>query len=160
MQHSASVWIHIRKAKHTPNSTALVVFKALCTLDLKLGGAAKCSNSAPKKFFWQKSLTCWECAQPSLVYCIVNETCGEKWLLHYSVAFCSQYIPGEKKTKNTLKYDIFSVLSVLVWKTRPNQDSHLVKPTVLKVTHYVLERTFLWHTSATCPECVTIPLVR
>ena len=42
--YSTSVWIHIRKAKHTPNSTASVLFKALCTQDLKSREAAKWSN--------------------------------------------------------------------------------------------------------------------
>ena len=44
MQHSTYEWIHIRRAKHTPNSTVSVLFKALCSLDLKRRGAAKWSN--------------------------------------------------------------------------------------------------------------------
>ena len=46
MQHSTSAWIHIRKTKHTPNSTVSVLFKAQCTLDLKPRGPAKWSNCA------------------------------------------------------------------------------------------------------------------
>ena len=41
-----------------------------------------------------------------------------------------------------------------------NQDSHLPRATVSKGTHYGQERTFPWHTSATCPECSPIHLVR
>ena len=39
-------YLHIRKAKDTPNSTSSVLFKALCTLELKARGAAKWSNWA------------------------------------------------------------------------------------------------------------------
>ena len=67
-----------------------------------------------KKFSWHKSLTCPEYAQLSLVSSSLHEACGEEFLLHDSVAFCSPYIQGRKKTKNTLKYDIFNVLSVPV----------------------------------------------
>ena len=125
MKHSTSVCIHIRKAKHTPKSTSLVVFKALCTLDLKPGVTAKWSNCAKihalcwgNKFSWHKTLTCPECAQFSLVYFSVPGPCAEQLLLHYSVAFCSPYIFAKKKTQNTVKYDVFSVLSVHVWRTR------------------------------------------
>ena len=53
-------------------------------------------------FSWHKVLTCSECAQLSLVYCSVHKTCAERFLLHYSVAFSSPYIPGRKESKNTL----------------------------------------------------------
>ena len=36
LQYSNSLWIHVRKAKHTPKCTVSVLFKALCTLDLKI----------------------------------------------------------------------------------------------------------------------------
>ena len=55
-----------------------------------------------RKMSWHKSLNSPECAQLSLMYCSVHETCAERFLLRYSVAFCSPHIPGKKKTKNTL----------------------------------------------------------
>ena len=55
-----------------------------------------------RKFSRNESLTCPECVQLSLVYCIIHETCGEQLLLHNSFAFCSPDIPGRKETKNTL----------------------------------------------------------
>ena len=64
-----------------------------------------CGNSCyaqETKFSWHKSLNCPECAQLSLVYCSVQETCAEVFLLHCSVAFCSPYIPGRKKIINTI----------------------------------------------------------
>ena len=54
-----------------------------------------------KVFIRKKGLTCPECAQLSFVYC-VQETCGERFILHYSVTFCSTYINDSKETKNTL----------------------------------------------------------
>ena len=42
MQHSNSVLMHIRKRSNTVS----VLFKALCTLDLKPRGPAKWSNSS------------------------------------------------------------------------------------------------------------------
>ena len=59
------------------------------------------------KFSWHKSLNCPECAQLSLVYCSVNETYKERFILHYSVAFWLPYISGRKKTKNTLNITFF-----------------------------------------------------
>ena len=44
--------------------------------------------------------------QLSLVYCSVYETCAGLLILHYSVAFCSVYVPGRKDTKNTLNTEI------------------------------------------------------
>ena len=68
------------------------------------------------KFCCHKSLTCPEYAQLNLVYCSVRETCAERFLLHYSVAFFSPYISRRKKTKN-----IFSVKSVPVCRSRPTK---------------------------------------
>ena len=60
-----------------------------------------------KKFSWHKSFTCPECPKLSLVFCSVYETCVERFLLHYGVAFCSPYIRGRKKTK---RYSYFPYL--------------------------------------------------
>ena len=100
--------IHIRKAKHTPNTTISVLFKALWTLDLKPRGYVKWSNSVQfhgipiEQFSWHQSLNCPACAKISLVYWSVHETCAKRFLLHYSVAFLWPYIPVRKKTKNTI----------------------------------------------------------
>ena len=129
MKHSISVWINIGKAKHTPTSTVTVLFEALCTLDLKPRGNAKWSNCAQIHALstknWHKSMNCPECAQLSLVYCSVHETCAAWILLHYSVPFGSPYIAGSKKTGHP-KQDILSVLSVLVFRTRPTKTSTCV----------------------------------
>ena len=53
------------------------------------------------------------------MYCSVHETCAERFLLHYSVSFCSPYIPGRKKNTKHAKCHIFSVISVPVCRTRP-----------------------------------------
>ena len=54
------------------------------------------------KFYEHKSVTCPECAQLSLVYCSVHETCADGFILHCSVTFCSPYVLGKTKTYNTL----------------------------------------------------------
>ena len=58
-----------------------------------------------------------------------------------------------------LKVPKYSIFSEIVPEYSSNQDSHLRKPTLPKVTHYAQERAFPWHTSATCPECAPIHLV-
>ena len=70
------------------------------------------------KFSWHKSLNCPECGQLSLVYCSVHKTCVKRFLLHYSAAISSLYIPAERKQKH-IKYDISSVISVPDCRTRP-----------------------------------------
>ena len=101
-----------------------MLFKGLCSLDLKPRGAANWSNCdqihALRTNNWQKSLNCPECAQLSLVYCSVYETCVERFLLHYSVALCSPYTPGRKKTKNTLNMT-FSVYFPYLVLTSPSK---------------------------------------
>ena len=127
MQDSTSEWIHIRKAKHTPNSTVLMVFKNMCTLDLKLGGAAKCSKCAKirglctgNKVFLTKI---W------LVQNVHNSiSCTVVSMKHvqssYSYTIASPFVHhtslAEKKP-NTLIHDLFSVLSVRVSRTRPTK---------------------------------------
>ena len=103
-----------------------------------------------KKFSWHKSLKCPECAK-QCVYCSVPETCAERFFLHYRVAFSSPYIPGRRKTKNTLNMT-FSVYFPYLCATLSIQDSHLRKSTVSKVIHNGQEREYKWHTSATL-EC-------
>ena len=61
-----------------------------------------CPNSCIMHKNRTQSLNCTACAQLRLVYCSVHETCAERFLLHYSVGFCSPYPYGRKKTKNTL----------------------------------------------------------
>ena len=46
-------------------------------------------------------------------------TYAEGFLLHYCVALFSPYISGRKKTKNTKKYHILSLISVPLWRNRP-----------------------------------------
>ena len=107
MQQS-SVWILIRKGKHTQYSIVSVLFKPLCTLHLKPRDSDRTVRNSyimhrkqtNKKKIWHKSLTCPECGQLSLVYRSVHETYAELFLLHHRVAFCSPHIPGRKKTKN------------------------------------------------------------
>ena len=53
------------------------------------------------------------------MYFSVHETCAERFLLHYSIAFSSPCILFSKKTQNTLDITFFSVISVLVCRTRP-----------------------------------------
>ena len=110
-----------------------------------------------RKFSWYKSLTCPEYVQ--FVFCSVNETYAELFLLHYAVAFCSLYLNGRKKSKSTI-YMTFSVNFRTCVENSSNQDLHLRKPTVPKDTHYAQEKTFPWHTNTTCPECAPIRLVR
>ena len=84
------------------------------------------------KFSWRKSLTCPECAQLCFVYCSAHETCAERFFLHYSVAFCSPYIHGRKKRKNTLNMR-FSVYFPYLCRESSNQALHLRKPTSAKL---------------------------
>ena len=127
------------------------------------------------KFSWHKSLTCPEGLQLTLVYCSLHETCEGWFLLHYSVGFGSEYIPGRKKTKNTLNTEavLFSVCFAFLMsihteveycmtcvQNSPNKDSHLRMATVPEVTQYPQERTLPWQTSATYPECAPIRLMR
>ena len=93
MQHSTFVKVHIRKRKHTKNSTISVLFQALCTLDLKLRGDDKWSNcvqihalcTGSKIFLTQKFELSKMCTL-NLVYCSVHETCTERLFLHYIVS--------------------------------------------------------------------------
>ena len=109
MQHSTSVWINIRKAKHTTNSTPLVVSKAPCALDLKPEGAPKFPNCTKiralykgnKVFLTQKFDLSRLCTTQSRVH----ETRADWFFLHYGVALCSPYINCRKRRKNM----IFSV---------------------------------------------------
>ena len=125
MLYSNSVWMHIRKAKHTPNSTVSVFFKAPCTLDLNPSEPAKWSKSAQiyavwtrnKDFLTEKFDLCRMCTS-CVVYGSVHESCAEGFLLPYSVNFCWPYIPGSVNEKHP-KYHIFSAISVPVCRTRP-----------------------------------------
>ena len=65
--------------------------------------------------------TCIEYAQLSLVYCSVHETRADQLVLHYSVAFFHHTSLAKREPKNTLQNDIFNVLSVPVWRTRPTK---------------------------------------
>ena len=67
---------------------------------------------------WHKSLICPEYAILSLVHCSVHETCAERFFLRYSVAFCSPIYPWQKEHQKQAKYDIFSLLSGPVCRTR------------------------------------------
>ena len=106
----------------------------LYMLDLKPIGGAKWSNCAQiqglctRKFSWHKSLTYPECAELSLVYCSVHETCAERFFLHRSV--------------NVIRFQYTFRTCV---HNLSNPDSHLWKPIVPIVTHYAQERTFPWH---------------
>ena len=51
------------------------------------------------KFCWHKSLTCPECAQLSLVYCSVHETCEERFLL---CRLLITILPWQNKKKTPL----------------------------------------------------------
>ena len=128
MQHTTSVWIHIRIAKHTPNSMVSVLFNALCIQDLKPRTADKWLNCAQfhslctrKEDFLPQILTCPECVHLSLVYSSVHETYAERFILNCSVRCCLPYILHKKKTYNTL--NIFSVYFPYVW-------AQLVQPTI------------------------------
>ena len=68
-----------------------------------------------RKFSWQKSLTCPECTQLSLVYSRVHETCALECHFLFTIH------PWQKEKQKYPKYDIFSVLSVPVWRTRPTK---------------------------------------
>ena len=84
-----------------------------------------CANSCyPQKrnCSSHKSLNCPECAQLSVMYCSVHETCEERFFLHLSVAFFIIY-DLEKESENHPMYDIFSVLSVLLCRTRSTKIS-------------------------------------
>ena len=110
MQYSASVWIHIRKSKHKPNSTVLVLLKDLCTLDVKPRRAAK----------W------WDCAEIHALctkYCFPDTKVWIAQNIHNSVSCTLVSIKHSlrgKKKKNP-KCDFFSLLSVPVCRTRPTK---------------------------------------
>ena len=156
MQHSTSVWIHTTKAKHTPKTTALVVFKALCTLYMKPLWTAKWSNCAKihalctgnKALLTQKFDLSRMCTTQS------RETCALTPALS-----CHLFFSGKKKTQNTAKYDIFSVLSVPVWRSRPTKIRISVSQQHSKL-RFKHEKGRFYETSATCPECASIRLVR
>ena len=106
MQHPTSVWIHIGRAKHTINRMVSVLSKGLCTLDLKPKMAAKWSNWAQIHALctkiWHKRMNYSECAQLSLVYNSVHETCAKRFLLHHSVAFWSPYTHGRRTQRKNI----------------------------------------------------------
>ena len=113
-----------------------------------------------KLFPWYKSLNSPECAQLSLVYCSVHETIAERLFLHYCVAFCSPYVYlWQKEHEEHTKYEIFSVLSVSVGRTR--------SPKIRLSVRHLYPKLLITHkkwrfrdTSATCPECAPIRFVR
>ena len=122
MQHSTSVRLHIRKAKHAPNIIFSVLFKPLCTLDLKSGDAAKWSNCAQidalckrnKAWLVQNVHNSVSCTGVSMKYIQGGSSCTivSTFVHHLSMA--------ERKEKHP-KYDIFSVLSAPVCRARPNK---------------------------------------
>ena len=128
MQHSTSVWMHIIKANHTPNSTVLVLFKALCTLDLKQRGTAKGSNCAQIHALCKKKLTV-----PDTKVWIVHNVHNSVSCIVVSMKFCRAVpsallcrlfftiYPYQKKKQKHPKCDIFSVISVPVCRTRPTK---------------------------------------
>ena len=140
-----------QQRKNMPNTLLSVLFKPLCTLKLKPRDAPKWSNCAQfhalctgNKVLLTKK--CPECAQLSLLYWSVHEICAERFLLHYSVAFCSPYINRRCNFRTCLQ-------------NSSHKDSHVSKATVPKVTHYAQKTTFPWHISLNCPECAMIRLV-
>ena len=165
MQYSTSVWIHIGKAKHLPNSMVLALFKPLCTLYLKPRGYAKWSKCVQiyaiqrKQFSWHKSLHCLECAQFSLVYCGVHGTYAEQFLLQHSAVFCSPYIPSRMKTKKHPKYAFFTVLSVRMCRTCPTKIRMFVSQMYPKL-RIMYKKWRLNDTNATCPECAPTRILR
>ena len=113
----------------------LVFFKALCTLDPKSREDAKWSNRVLIHIMQRK-----QSFSDTKVWIVQN--------VHDSgsctVVLFTTY-PWQKGNEKHLKYDIFSVLSVPLWRNRTNRDSHIRNPTVPKVTHYAQEMAFPWH---------------
>ena len=98
--------------QNTPNSTISVLFKALCTLDLK-----------PNSYIMHKKINfpdtkAWFVQN---VHNSVHKTWWERFLLHYIFSFCSPYTSGRKQNKKHKKCDIFSVISVPLCRTRPSK---------------------------------------
>ena len=129
MQFSTSIWIHIRKAKDTPNSTVSVLFKALCTLDLKPRGAA------------------------------VIELCPNSCIMHMKQSFLDTKVWLLQNVHISVSCIVVSKKRVFLCGELVQQRFASHKPTLPKVTPHRKQRTFPWHTSATFPVCASFRLM-
>ena len=104
------------------------------------------------KFSLHKSLICPECAQLSLVSCSVHETCEDRFLQHYSVAFSSPCIPvwRTRSTKNRIfGSQLYQKLRIIYKKGRFHDERVQLFQNVYRFTSCAIGQVIL-HASVSC----------
>ena len=136
MQHSSSVQIHIRKAKHTQKNTASVLSKALWKLDIKPRRCAKWSKCVQIHTLCTGSKVCsTKKFDLSRMCTIQSHVLQCPWNICRAVPIVSSFVPislAKRKAKTPAIWHFQCTFRTCV-RNSSNQDSHQRKQTVLKL---------------------------